>query len=218
MRLEELLALVEGLDPDSARPIYTASDGSVFSVLRPSRPPRGLKHRYDPRKNVQIWVKEPGRSDFMPNHLRVFLDLEFACRTVPAARRDLAISFDAVFRGEDPKGVMVRLGALPLHDPLRPVDYDLLLHQLFIAEQAIGYPRTSRYDPPYLFLQGWVRAVLSGTWEIDRLLKVAERFPPGDEFTRFDNRKHADFLEQAPQLWYFSSGDTPGARPATGRR
>jgi hypothetical protein len=151
----------------------------------------------------------------MPNHLRIFLDLEFARRALPSRARDLALAFDAVYKGGDPKVVESQLVDFSLPRPLRPIDYDLCLHQLFIAEQEISYPKESNFDPRYLFLQGWIRTVLSGTWEIDRLLKVAQRFPPGGEFTRLDNRKHPDFQEGAPDLWYLAGGNPEGPGSAT---
>lgn len=44
--------------------------------------------------------------------------------------------------------------------------------QLFIIEQDIGYGGKSTFDPPSLYIHGWIRTFIEAEQEIDQQLKI----------------------------------------------
>lgn len=203
MKLEQLLDLVQKLEIGGSKRIYTTSDGTFFSIKRPEKVGKNLKNEYEVETNLQIWAEERGNAEFMPNHLRLMIDLELVRRTHPEEIQRILKAFDSVFYGEDPIDAYRQVADIKLHTLLRPLDYDLCLEQLFISEQAIGYRKNSAFDPKYLYLHGYVRAVLCGHKEIDKLLWSATKSAPATKFTYMDNRKHKKYNPSADNLWYY---------------
>lgn len=183
--------------------MYTSSDGTSFSLVRPLEKQTGLKQDYSVEENLQIWAREPGRDPFMPNHLRIFLDIELQRRFQVTPLEEMGLVFDEVFYGADPVEVLDRHPPRKVPSHLRPLDYDLFLAQLFLAEQA-GYPGKSAFDPKQLYLQGWIRCTISPDREIDHILWAAVRGGPPAAYSSIDNRmKKTKFDPNAKPLWWF---------------
>ena len=187
-----------------SRTIYTTESGDVFYIKRPEMVTKGLKRKYDVKKNLQIWVRESNGNEFMPNHLRILMDLDFKRKAHPDLQERLLKAFDAVFYGDDPGVLADSHSDLTFPSPLRQLDYDLYLEQLFMAEQSVGYTHESQFEPKYLFLHGWIRCVLCGEMEIDRLVWSATRSPPPVRYTEQDNKKHKKFNPNRIDLWYLA--------------
>ena len=203
MQLKDLIKTAKDLPLGSERRIYSL--GYIkFLLRRPEKPGRNIKREYVPEKNLQIWIKG-GKYEFMPNHLRILLDLEFKLLFYPEYKKDLMIAFDRLYYGEDPDVIDNDFKHLTFRKELRDLKYDLYLAQLFFAEQAVSYHFKSKFDPKYLYLQGWIRCVLSREMEIDKLLWSATRNPPPVRFTKKDNRNHKEYDPNAKPLWWTSS-------------
>jgi len=202
LKLEQLLDVVKKLEVGGSRTIYEISDGTFFSIRRPEKVGKNLKNDYEVETNLQIWSKELGKPEFMPNHLRLMIDLELVRRANPQDIWRLLKAFDSVFYGEDPIDIYKKVADIKLPTLLRPLDYDLCLEQLFISEQAIGYRKESAFEPKYLYLHGYIRAVLCGDKEIDKLLWSATRSAPPARFTFKDNKKHKKYEPFCRELWY----------------
>ncbi len=200
MNLKDLIDEGKKLKVGKEKRIY--SIGNVeFLFKRPEKPGRRLKREYDPMKNLQIWIKDEN-SEFMPNHLRILLDLEFKVRMRPNYTKALMVAFDRLFYGEDPDAIFKDIKDLNFPSELPSIKYDLYLTQMFFVEQEIGYHFKSNFDPRYLYLQGWIRCLLSRDKEIDKLLWSATRNPPPVKFTCKDNKKHKKFSKNAKPLWW----------------
>ena len=208
LKLGELFDLVRSMELDTQSDVYDVSDGTRLFLRRPKEVSKKLKNEYDPKTNIQIWAKEPGKDAFKPNHLRLLTDLIFLRRARPDKTEQLLSAFDDVFYGEDPCVVYDHVKNIELPDLLRPLDYDLCLHQLFIAEQAIGYKRESQFEPKYLFLQGYVRAILCGYEEVDKLLWSATSKPPSPRYTKEDDSNRKEFNKGRKRLWYLENERT----------
>ena len=194
--------------------IYRSSDGTSFSLVRPAEKKTGLVQDYSIETNLQISAHEPNKPEFMPNHLRVFTDLELQRRFQVTPVNEMALLFDKVFYGADPEAVRrdASLPSGPGH--LRPLDYDLLLAQLFLAEQE-GYPKASAFDPKRLYLQGWIRCAISGEMEIDKLLWSAVRGGPPARFTSADNKIRKTLYDpNAKPLWWLTGGKVGTLKPS----
>ncbi|MCD6275570.1 MAG: hypothetical protein J7J42_02380 [Thermoplasmata archaeon] len=205
MMLSEVMKVGKELGIDEEYVVYTLGD-LEFVFKRPSKPGRNLKREYDPKKNLQIWIRE-GKEEFMPNHLRILLDLEFKIMMRPQYQKELLLAFDRLFYGDDPDTIYEDFKHLEYPPELRSLKYDLYLAQLFFVEQEIGYHFEAKFIPKYLYLQGWIRCLLTRSMEIDRLLWSATRNPPPVKFTKKDNKKHKEYDPHAKPLWYLKEND-----------
>jgi len=184
--------------------ILTDNNGVELSIFRPIKVPKGLRQKYDAKKNFQIWLKEKD-DHFRPNHLRLIIDLDLKVRSRPDLQKELLKAFDDIFYGEDPEIVVKRFNGIKFEHELNSIIIIATLMQLFIVEQAINYTSESKFDPPTLFFLGWVRAVLCRHKEIDNLCMSIGRFqPPPPRFTSMENKKHAKYSPNRPELWYLN--------------
>lgn len=181
--------------------ILTDNEGVELSVFRPRKVPKRLKQNYDPNKNFQIWLKEED-NHFRPNHLRLMIDLDLRVRSRPDLQEKLLKAFDDIFYGEDPEIVVERFRDETFEHELNSLLIIATLMQLFVVEQAINYTSKSNFDPPTVFLLGWVRAVICGYKEIDNICMSIGR-PPSPRFTSMDNKKHKKYDPNRRDLWYF---------------
>lgn len=200
MQFEVVFEKIKALEFDKRLDIV--SDGGVtLFVLRPSKVSSRFIN-YDINKNFQIWLSE-GRREFKPNHLRLMIDLNLRVRSRPDLKSELLAAFDAIYHQTDPDVVIEKLQGEAFDHFLNTLRIIAHLSQLFIIEQLWGYNKESRFDPPYLFYQGWVRQCLDNTKEIDNLvMSIARGNPPDAKYTKLDNRKHKDYSITPKPLWY----------------
>ncbi len=207
MKYPQMLDKIKKLPFDKEVNVFSDKNFDVF-VRRPSKLSKRFEGKYDVKKNFQIWLreKETGR-EFRPNHLRVMIDLNLRSRARPDLKKPLLIAFDNIFYGEDPLKEIKVLQNQDFQFYLNGLDIIAVLSQLFIIEQAYGYPKESKFDPPTLFYQGWVREMIDSPKEIDNLcMSVCSGQPPKTQYTTVDNKKHKNYAKKRTPLWYLQDG------------
>ena len=196
-----MLKLVIDLPKEIDITVYDI-DGTRISLFRPSKLPARMREGYDVERNFQIFLHQGERS-FRPNHLRVFIDLGLRSKCRPGLKRKLCSAFDSIFLGEDPFNAISDIVEEQFPLQLNQISVIAQLAQLFIIEQEYNYLRESKFDPPVLFFQGWIRAFLDSIKEIDNLcMSVANGQPPQVKYTYLENGKHKKYRENRPELWY----------------
>lgn len=197
---EKMFKIVKELPFDNNTVVFKEDPYDVY-LFRPSKLSKRFKN-YDLKKNFQIWLKNNRRA-FRPNHLRVFIDLNLRVRSRPELKEDLLLAFDKIFYGCDPNEALEKLADEKFDHFLNPIRITGCLSQLFIIEQEYGYHKESRYNPPTLFYQGWVREVIDNPKEIDNLCMSICRFqPPLTRYTNKENKKSKHFCKSLEHLWY----------------
>lgn len=200
MLYAETLQIVKDLPFDNDY-VFHKSNGVEIFLRRPSILPPRFKD-YDLKKNFQIFIRD-GERVFRPNHLRVMIDLNLRVRSRPDLRNNLLSCFDGIFYQGDPDVLIEPISNENFEHFLNPLSVIAHLSQLFIVEQDYNYLRESKFEPPTLFYQGWIRQFLVSNKEIDNLcMSVCNGQPPMVEFTQQDNKKHKKYEENRDALWY----------------
>lgn len=200
MEHSKVFEIVKALEFDKKKVLCTV-DGIELYILRPSKLSKRFEN-YDVKKNFQIWLKD-GPREFRPNHLRVMIDLNLRVRSRPDLKRELALLFDNIFYGKDPDKEVEKLEKEKFAHFLNPLRLIANLAQLFIIEQEYGYNKESMFDPPTLFLQGWIREFIDSPKEIDNLcMSVCRGQPPKTQYTFMENKKHKNYSKELQNLWY----------------
>jgi len=204
VKKQDMQRLIEDMPKDKEIFVHNEEDFDVF-LLRPSVLSERFKD-YDVDKNFQIWLLEKKHSrKFRPNHLRVFIDLNLRVRSRPDLTEKLLEAFDQIFKGEDPEIQLKELSKEKFDFELNKIEIIGVLSQLFIIEQEYGYNKDSKYDPPSLFYQGWVREFIDNPKEIDNLcMSVSRGQPPTAKYVNVENKKSRkyDLLKLMKPLWY----------------
>lgn len=162
--------------------VYSINGGELF-LNRPVKVPTKLKHskRYDPKKNFQIGVSKEGQREFLPNHLRILIDLQLKLKEDPKNAQLLFDAIEKIYDGEDPIRYKGQLEKLGLKEGFEDTFTDLCLVQLFFLEQDINHD-FGKVDPPKAYLMGYIRMIRQNVEEIDKLLWSSLRHPPRKEF------------------------------------
>lgn len=195
-----MFEIVKKLEFDKEITVLKDKDLEIY-LFRPSKLPKRFKD-YDLKKNFQIWLKE-GERRFRPNHLRIFIDLNLRIRTRPDLKKELLLAFDNIFYGSDPDVEIKNLQKEKFEHYLNPIRLIANMAQLFVIEQEYCYHKESKFDPPTLFFQGWVRQSIASPREIDNLcMSVANGQPPQQLYTYKENKKHKKYDVKKKPLWY----------------
>ena len=202
MEKNKALKLIKDLPFDEKTTIFKEGDLVLF-VLRPSQLSKRFK-TYDVKKNFQIWLRD-GEREFRPNYLRVMIDLFLRSRSRPDLKKELLLAFDKIFYGEDPDIALKNLESETFEHYLSPLKLIGHLAQLFIIEQEYAYHKESKYDPPTLFLQGWIRQFIDAHKEVDNLcMSVCNRQTPIAKYVKFENKKDKKYNPNLKSLWYLN--------------
>ena len=162
-----MFKIIKELSFDTNKIVYKNNDLEIY-LFRPSKLSKRFEG-YDVKKNFQIWLKE-GERTFRPNHLRVMIDLNLRVRSRADLKKKLLLAFDNIFYGADPEKELKELSKENFEHFLNDLIVIGILSQLFIIEQEYGYHRESKFDPPTLFFQGWIREFIDNPKEIDNLV------------------------------------------------
>jgi hypothetical protein len=164
---------------------YAPVENVRIFILKPGMVPKNLKNKskYDPNKNVQIWIARLGEKEFMPNHLRILMDLFIKRQQDPKKAKKLFDAMESVYKGGDPEDFKEELVSLKFNDELENSFTDLCLAQLFMIEQDVNYI-FGKVNPPRAYLMGYIRMIMRGAEEIDKLLWSSIRHPPRMEFRK----------------------------------
>jgi len=203
MDKKDIFDIIKKLPFDIEKIVYEGGSIQVF-ITRPSKLSQRFKD-YNLEKNFQIWLKE-GNRKFRPNHLRVMIDLNLRVRSNPELKRDLLLAFDNIFYGSDPEKELKKLSKVNFEHFLNPLIVIGILAQLFILEQEYNYNKESRFEPPTLFLQGWIREFIDSPKEIDNLcMSVCNRQPPKVKYVNLENKKDKGHIKPLKPLWYLDN-------------
>ncbi len=200
MDKNELFDVIKSLEYDNKKVIYSHINTGI-SILRPSKLSKNFMN-YDSSKNFQIWLYE-NNLDFRPNHLRILIDLNLRVKSRPDLKTKLFCAFDSIFYGNDPKTALYELENEKFNLYLNDLIIIGTLHQLFLLEQEYSYNKESHFDPPSLFLQGWVREFIDSPKEIDNMcMSVAHGQPPISKYVSLENKKDKKYKNNLEDLWY----------------
>jgi hypothetical protein len=131
------------------------------------------------------------------------LDLKLRSRELPETVNDLLLTFDEIFYGADPLEAVKRVKNINYTQFINPIDITTVLAQLFIIEQNIGYGARSTFNPPSLYIHGWIRIFIASEQEIDQIVyRICRNTPPAVKYTCQDNKNHKNYNENAKPLWY----------------
>lgn len=200
MLFDDMFDIVKKLKFDTEKIVCEDAETKTF-IFRPSKLSERFQD-YDVNKNFQIWLRE-GERVFRPNHLRIMIDLNLRSRCRPDLKRVMLKIFDNIFYGKDPDVEIREIDKEKFEYYLNTIKTIAYLHQLFIIEQVYCYHRESRYDPPTLFYQGWIREMIDSPKEIDNMcMSICNRQPPQVKYTDRENKKHPKYQENLEPLWY----------------
>lgn len=200
MLYSEMLQIVKDLEFDKHLEILN-DKGVCISILRPSQLSNRFKN-YDKEKNFQIFINDKERL-FRPNHLRIMIDLNLRIRSRPELKNELLLVFDNIFYGEDPDEAIKPIINESFEHYLNSIRIIAHLSQLFLIEQDYGYHKESKFDPPTLFYQGWVREFIDSPKEIDNLcMSVCSFRPPTSKYVKKENKKDKAYEPNLKKLWY----------------
>jgi len=200
MDKDKLFDIVKELGYDNKKSIHSYDNAEIY-IIRPSKLSKNFVN-YDPSKNFQIWLRE-NNMDFRPNHLRILIDLNLRIKSRPDLKNKLLSAFDSIYYGEDPEKVLYSLKEENFNLYLNNLMTIGILHQLFLVEQEYSYNKESHFEPPSLFLQGWVREFMDSPKEIDNMcMSVAHGQPPINRYVSLENKKDKKYQNNLEGLWY----------------
>lgn len=197
----DMRRIVLDLPFDTMQEVYNNGEQAIL-IYRPSRLSARFRN-YNVNTNFQVFLQIGNDDPFRPNHLRLLLDLKLRVREFPEEKEELLAAFDKIFYGYEPLEAIRHLTYIRFTQYINPIDITAILAQLFIIEQDIGYGHKSKFDPPSLYLQGWIRTFIDAEQEIDQIVyRICRKTPPAVKYTCQDNRNHAKYNPDADILWY----------------
>ena len=98
----------------------------------------------------------------------MLIDLKLHSRELPQYKEKLLVAFDKIFYGDEPLDAIQSFNNIHFTQYINPIDITAVLAQLFIIEQNIGYGNKSTFNPPALYIHGWIRTFIAA--EIRHLL------------------------------------------------
>ena len=200
MNYDEMKEIVLDLSFDTMTEVYNNGEQAIL-IYRPSTLSERIKN-YDVSTNYQIFLRIGDNKPFRPNHLRLLIDLKLRARELSQSKEELLIAFDKIFYGVNPLDAIKPLTHIPFTQYIKPIDITAILAQLFIIEQDIGYGGKSTFDPPSLYIQGWIRTFISSEQEIDQIIyRICRNTPPAVKYTCQDNKNHPKYNTNAECLW-----------------
>lgn len=201
MTYNDMFSRVQDLQFDIEEDVFISNTERIY-LLRPSVLPKRFSS-YDPKTNIQIWLEEPGKRPFKPNHLRILIDLKLRIRENPELRYEFLEAFDKIFYGTDPLYAIAPLQCYQYTQHIGSLESTAILSQLFIIEQEYGFNGQSKYNPPSLYIQGWIRNFIDSDSEIDILCRrICSFTPPPAKYTCCDDKNHKKYISNAEPLWY----------------
>ena len=201
MNLAEMTTIAQKLPFDEPITVYK-SQGYEISFIRPSKLSARFKN-YDLNTNFQIYLKEPNQKPYKPNHLQLLFNLYYLSRENPNKKNDILEAFDKIFYGEDALTAIDKLTSLNCHQSRFPIDINATLALSFIVEQNIGYGEKSKYRPPSLYIQGWIRTFIDSDEDLPQLEEsIRSNIRPEDKYTCKDNAFNKCYTPKNIVLWY----------------
>jgi len=163
--------------------VYRSDDGTKIKVTKPSKVTAQLKNskRYDPERNFQISFVKKGKKEFLPNHIRLLMDLYLKRDESPRKAKALFDAIEEIYNGKNPKNYRAKLKQVRFKRQIETPFTNLCMAQLFMLEQDINYS-FGKVQPPRAYLMGYIRMIQQDAEEIDKLIWSSTRHPPRKGF------------------------------------
>lgn len=179
MKYEELKKVILNMKLGEKKTVYKINEDTELFVNKPTKVPTKLKNskKYNPLKNFQIGINKKGQKEFLPNHLRIMIDLQLKKDENKDKAKILFDTIEYIYEGADPFEYKEKLKGYLFKSGFEDSFTDLCLAQLFFLEQDINYD-FGKVQPPRVYLMGYIRMIRLGVDEIDKLLWSSTRHPP----------------------------------------
>lgn len=201
MNYQQAYSIAEKLKFDKETTVYNNGEYEIY-LIRPSELSNRFKH-YDVNRNFQIFLKKGNEQAFRPNHLRMLIDLKLRVRENPNIRYQLLEIFDMIYYGDDIEYAIESLKNERFEQFIDPLIVIAYLSLFFLVEQDMGYAGESKFSPPSLYIQGWIRMFINVDKEIDEIvMRICKNTPPAVRYTCQDNKNHRNYNPHAKPLWY----------------
>lgn len=167
--------------------VYEIDKNLNIFVNKPLKVPTKLKNsaRYNVHTNFQIGLSKKGQDEFLPNHLRILIDLYFKRIENPVTAEKLFDFIEDIYEGADPMKYKDLVTNFKFELEMEYSLTILCLAQLFMLEQDINY-NFGKVQPPRAYLMGYIRMIRLDAEEFDKLLWSSTRHPPRTEFRTKD--------------------------------
>lgn len=177
MNIAALAPVLLALQPHERRVVYEAAGGVEVTATRTDK---------ISEHDFAVGLKIPGRPEFYPTHVRLLIDVHLKCSSNEKAAAILLDALESVYKGDDPVPLGKNVMGAQFPMQLDGADVNLFYAQLLMAEQDVNYgpgKKHSSFDPARGFLMAFLRWVMSGEDQIDRVITAAVRnYPPNSRF------------------------------------
>lgn len=174
MDIVSLTKSLNSLRPSEHRVIYTGKNGTKVTAKHTAK--------LSP-KDFAVGLIIPGEEEFYPTHIRLLIDLFIKRESNKDGAHQLGLHFEKMFTGEDPQKLTSEVSKISFRMQFDNPDINLYYAQLLMVEQDINYgpgmEKQSKMNPPREYLMRFIRWVLSGDNQIDRIIFAAagRRYP-----------------------------------------
>lgn len=181
MQYKQLLQEIKQLPVGERKELYS-EEGDKVIIFRPEKLGRSLKNKnYDVKKNFQIILKKPDEKEFLPNHLRVLIEVNHRITKDKENSERFFELIEEIYNGEDPLKFKGELSKWKIEGEFDSPIIVLCLIQLFMSEQDINYTH-GKVQPPRAYLMGWLRFIKTQEQNIDKVLWSSIRHAPRQAF------------------------------------
>ena len=187
MNYDKLKELITNLDLGKTKTIYKTDENTSIFITKPLKVPTKLKQneKYDPKNNFQIGLKKQNQKEFLPNHLRILIDLYLKNEHNSKEAGILFNMIEDIYEGKDPEIYKEQLKKTKFRLEIEKPYTILCLAQLFMLEQDINY-NFGKVKPPRAYLMGYIRMIRLKAEELDKLLWGSTKHPPRIAFRSKD--------------------------------
>lgn len=128
-------------------------------------------------KDFAVGLIIPGQEEFYPTHIRLLIDLFIKRESNKSDAHELGLLFEKMYAGKDAQELAEDALKLSFRMQFDDPDVNLFYAQLLMIEQDINYgpgmEKQSKMNPPREYLMRFIRWVLSGDNQIDRIIFAA---------------------------------------------
>jgi len=176
--INSAIPVLMALHPGQRRVMYKLTSGIEVTATRTDR---------ISENDFAVGLNIPGRPEFYPTHVRLLIDLHLKSISNEKEASELLAALELVYKGDDPLPLSKKVSNLTFPMQLDGSDVNLFYAQLLMIEQDFNYgpgKKSSSFDPPRGFLMAFIRWVMSGEDQIDRVITAAVRnYPPSKRFS-----------------------------------
>lgn len=181
MEISTLYNQLKELKKEQRKVIYTSKDGTQVTATH-----TGKISPHD----FAVGLVISGQREFYPTHIRLLVDLYIKRESNPEGAKRLLEAFERVYKGEDPLLIKNNIKTLKFPMKFDSPETNLYCAQLFFIEQDLNYgpdgSKKSKLNPPREYTMRFIRWVLSGDNQIDRIIFAAagRRYPAPTRYAK----------------------------------